>query len=101
MGGMRRGWTVMHKIDEQSPLYGLDAAAITKSECEIEVAVMGFDDVTLQTVYALHQYNDKQILTGQRLVDTLTIFESGDLMFDITKFHDTVAEDAPASSSPF
>lgn len=101
MGGMRRGWTLMHKVDESSPLHGLDAAAITKAECEIEVAIMGFDDVTMQTVYALHQYNGKQILPGHRLVDTLTIYDSGDLLFDITKFHDTVVEDAPASASPF
>jgi inward rectifier potassium channel len=101
MGGMRRGWTVRHTIDDKSPLFGLDAEAITKGECEIEVALMGFDDVTLQTVYALHQYNDKQILIGHRLVDTLTIFDNGDLMFDMTKFHDTVVDDAPASTSPF
>jgi inward rectifier potassium channel len=101
MGGMRRGWTVMHTIDDTSPLFGLDAEAIRKAECEIEVAVMGFDDVTLQTVHALYQYSDKQILVGHRLVDTLTIYENGDLLFDMTKFHDTVVDDAPATSSPF
>jgi inward rectifier potassium channel len=92
MGGMRRGWLVMHVIDETSPLFGLDTAGLEKAEVELDVSVMGFDDVTLQTVYAMHGYSDKKILIGQRLVDTLTVYDNGDLLFDITKFHDTVAE---------
>ena len=92
MGGMRRGWTVMHVIDETSPLHGLDAEALARAEVELEVAVMGFDDVTLQTVHAIHQYTDKQILVGHRLADTLTVLDNGDLLFDIAKFHDTLPE---------
>jgi len=92
MGGMRRGWLVMHVIDDTSPLYGLDAEGINKAEVELDISVMGFDDVTLQTVYAMHSYSDKKILFGHRLADTLTVFDSGDLMFDITKFHDTIPE---------
>jgi inward rectifier potassium channel len=92
MGGMRRGWTVMHVIDEASPLYGLDQEGLAKAEVEIEVAIMGFDDVTLQTVHAMHQYVDKQILVGHKLVDTLTTFDNGDLLFDVTKFNDTLPE---------
>jgi inward rectifier potassium channel len=92
MGGMRRGWLVMHVIDETSPLFGLDAAGFAKAEVELDVSVMGFDDVTLQTVYAMYQYGDQKILFGRRLADTLTIYDNGDLMFDITKFHDTLPE---------
>ena len=101
MGGMRRGWAVMHVIDETSPLHGLSQQDIIDRECELECAMTGFDDVTLQTVYAIHAYNEKQILMGRRLADTLTIFEGGDLMFDISKFHDTLPEDAPTETSPF
>ena len=101
MGGMRRGWTVMHRIDETSPLYQLTAEDILERECELECAMTGFDDVTLQTVYAMYAYNEKQILMGRRLADTLTIFEGGDLMFDITKFHDTLPDDAPAGANWF
>lgn len=92
IGGLRRGWLVMHVIDETSPLYHLDAAGIAKAEVELEIAVMGFDDVTLQTVYAMHQYSDKDILFGRRFADTLTIVKNGDMLFDVTKFHDTVPE---------
>ncbi|MEO6776365.1 MAG: ion channel [Kofleriaceae bacterium] len=92
IGGLRRGWSVMHVIDETSPLYQLDAAGAAKAEVEIEIAIMGFDDVTLQTVHAMHQYSDKDLLFGHRFADTLTIVGNGDMLLDATKFHDTVPE---------
>jgi inward rectifier potassium channel len=92
IGGLRRGWMVMHVIDDASPLYGLDTASADKNELELEVALMGFDDVTLQTVHATHQYSDKNILFGHRLVDVLTVLENGDMLMDVTRFHDTVPE---------
>src|SRR5262249_19102633 len=33
--GMTRGWTVMHVIDEKSPLYQLDQAGLAKAELEL------------------------------------------------------------------
>jgi inward rectifier potassium channel len=92
IGGLRRGWLVMHVLDETSPLFGLDAEGMAKAEVELEIAVMGFDDVTLQTVHAMHQYSDKDILVAHKFVDTLTNLPNGDLMLDVTKFHDTIAE---------
>ncbi|HEY6038595.1 MAG TPA: hypothetical protein VIV58_30140, partial [Kofleriaceae bacterium] len=75
-----------------SPLYGLDAEGMAKAELELEIAVMGFDDVTLQTVHAMHLYGDKDILLGHKFVDTLAILPNGDMVLDVTKFHDTIAE---------
>jgi inward rectifier potassium channel len=92
IGGLRRGWLVLHVVDETSPLYGLDAEGMKKAEVELEIAIMGFDDVTLQTVHAMHLYGDKDILIGRKFVDTLSILPNGDMMLDVTKFHDTIAE---------
>jgi inward rectifier potassium channel len=92
IGGLRRGWLVLHVVDETSPLYGLDADGMKKAEIELEIAIMGFDDVTLQTVHAMHLYGDKDILIGHKFVDTLSILPNGDMMLDVTKFHDTVPE---------
>ncbi|HEY0255289.1 MAG TPA: ion channel [Kofleriaceae bacterium] len=92
MAGMRRGWMVLHTIDEESPLYNLDQAGLAKNEIELTVTLMGFDDISMQTVHAMWQYSDKQILIGKKFVDTLTVFPNGDLLFDVTKFHDTIPE---------
>jgi inward rectifier potassium channel len=86
MTGLRRGWTAMHVIDETSPFYGKDAATLAKAEVEIEVSLIGMDDVTMQTVHAIHHYTDKQILFGHRFVDTIRSLPNGDMVLDLTKF---------------
>jgi inward rectifier potassium channel len=86
IGGLRRGWTVMHVIDAASPLHGMNAEAITAAECELEVSIVGLDDVSMQTVHALHQFSDKQFRYAQRFSNTLTVLANGDMFFDLTKF---------------
>ena len=71
MGGMRRGWVAMHVIDETSPLYGIDAAALAKAEAEIEISLTGLDDVMMQTVHSMHVYSDDHIKFGHRFADTI------------------------------
>jgi len=96
MGGLRRGWIVMHVIDKASPLYGLDAAALAKAEGELDISLLGFDDVTMQTVHAVHHYQDGDIKFDHRLVDTITQLQNGDLLLDLTKF-DMIEPDSRAS----
>jgi inward rectifier potassium channel len=96
MSGLRRGWIVMHVIDETSPFYGLDAAALAKRETEIEISLTGIDDVSLQTIHSLHSYTDDQIRIGYRLADTITPLPNGDLVVDLTKF-DVIEPDTHVS----
>jgi inward rectifier potassium channel len=99
MTGMRRGWTVMHVIDERSPLYGMNNAAdLAKAEVEIEISLLGFDDVTLQTVHAIHVYSDRQIVFGRRFADTLRSLANGDMLVDLRNFDVTVPDDVPRDS---
>lgn len=92
MGGMRRGWLVMHPIDEASPFHGITAEDAKRMEIELEISLLGFDDVTLQTVHAMHHYGDMHIKFGQRFADSLTMLANGDMLLDMTKFHATVPE---------
>jgi inward rectifier potassium channel len=99
MAGMRRGWTVMHVIDERSPLHGMTCAEdLAHAEVEIEISLLGFDDVTLQTVHAIHIYGDRQILFGRRFTDTLRSLPNGDILVDLRNFDITVPDDVPRDS---
>jgi len=98
MSGLRRGWIVMHVIDEASPFHGRDATFLAKAECEIEISLTGLDDVTMQTIHTLHSYTDKEILFDHRLADTIKPLPNGDLVLDMTKFH--VIEPDPRASVP-
>jgi inward rectifier potassium channel len=86
MSGLRRGWTVMHVIDEASPIYGLDARALEEGDLEIEISLTGLDDITMQTVHSTHQYTFQDVRFGHRFVDTISPLANGDLVLDLTKF---------------
>lgn len=90
IGALRRGWLVMHPLDERSPLHGFTAEDLVRHEVELEIAVIGVDDVTMQTVHAMHQYGDRDIVFGRRFADTIQVLDGGDLLFDMSKFHETV-----------
>lgn len=98
MAGLRRGWIVMHVIDETSPFHGRDAKSLEQTECELEISLTGLDDVTMQTVHSIHAYTDKQIRFGHRLADTIKPLPNGDLVLDLTKFD--VIEPEPRASVP-
>lgn len=86
MSGLRRGWTVMHIVDEASPLYGLDAKALETADLEIDISLTGLDDVTMQTVHSSHVYTFHDVRFGYRLADTISPLANGDILFDMTKF---------------
>jgi inward rectifier potassium channel len=96
MTGLRRGWTVMHVIDEASPLYGLDAAALETADLEIEISLTGLDDITMQTVHSSHLYTYQDVRFDHRLADTIWPLANGDLVLDLTKF-DVIEPDPHAS----
>jgi inward rectifier potassium channel len=96
--GMTRGWTVMHVIDDQSPLAGADAARLAELELELYIALTGLDDVTMQTVHALHRYTDADLRLDHRLADTLIVLDNGEYAVDMTKFDAVVPDAAPRDS---
>lgn len=87
---LERSFTVMHRITEESPLFGATRASAEKDEVEIAVSVAGTDDVSLQPVYARHTYHPRAILWDARLADVLSERADGKLVMDVRKFHDTV-----------
>jgi inward rectifier potassium channel len=96
--GMTRGWTLMHVIDAASPLYQADAARLAELELELYIALTGLDDVSMQTVHAIHKYADDQIRVDHHFEDTLRPLDNGEFVVDMTKF-DVVVPDARARDS--
>ena len=96
--GMTRGWTLMHVIDESSPLHEADSGKLNQLELELYVALTGLDDVSMQTVHALHKYTDDQIKIDHHLADTLIALDNGEFAVDMTKF-DVVVPDATTRDS--
>jgi inward rectifier potassium channel len=82
-------WTVMHTIDETSPLFGIGLADMIEHDMEVVVMLSGTDETINDRVYARHSYVAEEILWNRRFVDVISIMPTGHRMVDLTQFHDT------------
>jgi inward rectifier potassium channel len=83
-------WTLYHVIDQQSPLYGLDADGLAACKASLVVVVSGYDVVAAQTVHARKSYDHPDIRFGQRYADIIDTTEDGRLKIDYGRFHETL-----------
>jgi len=83
-------WTLYHVLDEESPLYGLDAEGLKQSAVSMVVVVSGYDVVAAQTVHARRSYDHSDIRFGHRYADILDTSEEGRLRIDYGRFHETL-----------
>ncbi len=90
--GMTRGWTVMHVLDETSPLYGLSPKDLHDRELEIYIALTGIDNVTMQTVHSVFQYTEADVKHGYRMADTLMPMTDGKFLVDLRNFDEVVPD---------
>lgn len=97
---LSRSWTVLHIIDESSPLFGITPEKFSKMESELQVMVVGLDDTSLQSVHAGTQYFTHQVLWGARHKDILSESEDGNVILDLRGFHD-IESTAATPSFPY
>ncbi|HEY1710453.1 MAG TPA: hypothetical protein VGG10_19440 [Rhizomicrobium sp.] len=82
-------WTLMHHIDETSPLYGLTPEQMAEQQMEIIAMLSGTDDTMAETIYARYAYQPEDILRDHIFVDVIGVSPRGRRMVDLTRFHDT------------
>lgn len=87
-------FTVTHEIDRDSPLYGMDRAALEATNAELVVATSGIDETLVQPVHARTSYLPHEIRWEHRFVDILGWTEDGRRAIDYRNFHDTMPLDA-------
>lgn len=83
-------WTVMHRIEPDSPLYGLTDQDLQMGQAELIVTLTGIDDTFSQTIYARHSYLADEILWGHRFADILHLDSNGHRYVDYSHFHTTL-----------
>ncbi|MEO8801601.1 MAG: ion channel, partial [Polyangiaceae bacterium] len=66
-----RSWTVLHTIDEASPLFGATPELAEEEDFELIVSLIGVDDTSYQPVHARYTYEHAEIAWGKRLADVL------------------------------
>jgi inward rectifier potassium channel len=61
-------WTVVHKIDEESPFFGFSEEDFKNTDIEIIVHVRAFDEVFSNTVVQRSSYVSKEIIYGAKFI---------------------------------
>ncbi len=97
---LARSWTVLHRIDEKSPLHGQTPESLASLEAELLVTVSGVDDTSLQAVHARWTYEHPLIVWGSRLADVLSETPDGNILLDLRRFHE-LTPTAPTESFPW
>lgn len=83
-------WTLFHVVDEESPLYRLDAGDLEAAGVSLVVVVSGYDVVAAQTVHARKSYDHSDIRFGHRYADIIDTSEDGRIRIDYGRFHETL-----------
>jgi len=81
-------WTIVHPIDETSPLNGVDEKKLRDSDAEILILLNGFDETYAQTVHTRSSYLAEEIVWGARFSPMFVRDDGPEIAVDIRKLHD-------------
>ncbi len=59
-------WTIVHAVDEESPLYGLSAKDLEERDAEFIILVKAINDTYSQTVYSRYSYKHHDIVENAK-----------------------------------
>ena len=92
--------TVVHIIDEESPLYKTSAAAMAKEKFELHMVLEGVTESTSMTFQARTSYLPTEILWGHRF-EPMMLFrrDINKHQVNFSAFHSTYEVDTPLCSS--
>jgi len=83
-------WTIVHAIDQDSPLFGKTAADLERLQAEVLILIKGVDDTFSQTVHARYSYRYDEIVWGARYSQAFEIDDHGDLRLEVDRVSDII-----------
>jgi inward rectifier potassium channel len=81
-------WTVVHPLDENSPLADMTKEDLEKSEAGFSILLRAFDDTFSQTVHSRTAYLYNEIVWGAKFKPTFDRDVDGRLILDLSKISD-------------
>ena len=94
-------WTIMHRIDEASPLFGKTQQDLHDEGATLAVAVSGTDDTLNDFVHARQTYAAEHIFFNHHFADIMSDKLEGNVrILDYSKFHDIYPDGSSGGSMP-
>jgi inward rectifier potassium channel len=78
-------WTIVHPIDETSPLYGKAYADLERLQAEFVVLIKGFDDTFSQTVHSRYSYRYDEVRWDSKFEPAFEIDATGDMILNVDR----------------
>jgi inward rectifier potassium channel len=89
--------TVRHRVDEESPLFGMTPEDFQQQEVRIMASIVGVDTVIVAPVQSSGHYHHKEIQWNRRFVEIYDRSVEGEWTVDYARIDET-EEIAPAPS---
>jgi inward rectifier potassium channel len=81
-------WTLVHVINEDSPLYDLTLSEVRGKLAELLIIIEAFDETYSQTVIRKHSYAEHQWATGVKFKKNFSADDSGTIVLNINEISD-------------
>lgn len=81
-------WTIVHPIDENSPLYGLTLDELKEAKAEFFILIRGFDDTFSQSVHSRSSYTADELRGGVKFKNMYLESEHEATTVDMKLFHE-------------
>ncbi|MEQ1947658.1 MAG: ion channel [Bryobacteraceae bacterium] len=78
-------WTIVHPIDESSPLFGKSQEELDRLQAEFLIVVRGFDDTFSQTVHARYSYRYDELVWSARFHPAFEIDADGNMVLNVDR----------------
>jgi inward rectifier potassium channel len=78
-------WTIVHPIDEESPLFGKAKQDLEQKQAEVIVLIKGFDETFSQSVRARYSYRFDEIDWNAKFTPAFEFDETGNMVLNINK----------------
>ncbi len=88
-------WTLMHIIDETSPLFGKDGSALIDGGVRLFLTLEARDQALNALVQDMKNYTADHILFGMRYADAVTLDADGHAIADLSRMSMVVPDTAP------
>ena len=85
-------WTLMHVLDEQSPMHGYDMARVIDADARVFVTLEARDPTLATMVHDIRIYAPKDIRFGMRYADVVTTAQDGTVVADMARMGELEAD---------
>ena len=78
-------WTIVHPVDEASPLHGKTAEDLERLQAEFVVLIKGFDDTFSQVVHARYSYRYDELTWQAKFAPAFEFDPDGNMVLNVDR----------------